>query len=36
MKQFFLIDFDPLGERVEVIAALAAAMVPMRLHVPEM
>jgi hypothetical protein len=34
--QFFLIDFDPLGERVEVIAAVAAAMVPMRLHAPEM
>jgi hypothetical protein len=34
--QFSLIDFDPLGERAEVIAAVAAAMVPMRLHAPEM
>jgi hypothetical protein len=24
--QFFLIEFDPLGERVEVIAAVAAAI----------
>jgi hypothetical protein len=32
--QFFLIDFDPLGERAEVIAAVAATMVPMRLHAP--
>ena len=34
--QFFLIDFDPLSERVEVIAAAAAAMAPIRLHAPEM